>query len=602
MFLRVVKATVSKGVEREYVRMVEAYRDHAGKTRHRTIINFGRKDLLAANLDFEKLHRLLYGDAHRSDHSERAADHITREDVDAAGAWDWGPMLAARTMWRALGLDTLLDELAGRERRHAVRFSDRALVLVANRLVSPCSEHALAQWLESDFVCDRHGRRFIAAWRDDAERKASRTPRVRVAGRQLQQWYRTLDQLLENKAAIEHALFLRLRNLFSLQVDMAFYDITSSYFEGRGPPTLGAHGHSRDDKPRNPQVLMGLVLVDGWPIAHHVFEGNQRDAKTVPEVVRDLEQRFGLKRIVFVGDRGMVTSQNLDDLRAGGHGYIVGRNRRRSGEVFDYIQSATGPWIECPVGITAREKTTPPKTLVQEVPSNKSGVRVFVVQSDERAAFERAQRVKAMHRVRVSLEGLQRRVAQGRLKAADKVGAAAARILSRNHGHRYYGWAYEEGVFRFFEHPVHFTREQAYEGKYVIQTEEPHLSAVEAVQLYKELSEVERAFANLKDVIELRPIYHRTDDRVEAHIFVAALAFLLHRAIEKKLKAAALDLSATEALTALKSVRVVDINLGKAASKRSVTRGTQRAAAVLRALAITDLNPPIPSQPGKTVM
>src|SRR6516165_8735949 len=116
-----------------------------------------------------------------------------------------------------------------------------------------------------------------------------------------------------------------------------------------------------------------------------------------------------------------------------------------------------------------------------------------------------------------------------------KVGAAAGRILIRNHGHRYYGWCYEDGVFRFFEHPVHFVREQAYEGKYVIQTEEPNLSAVEAVRLYKELSEVERAFANLKDVIDLRPIYHRTDDRVQAHIFVAALAFLLHRAIEKKL-------------------------------------------------------------------
>jgi hypothetical protein len=97
----------------------------------------------------------------------------------------------------------------------------------------------------------------------------------------------------------------------------------------------------------------------------------------------------------------------------------------------------------------------------------------------------------------------------------------------------------------------------------VIQTEEPNLSAVEAVRLYKELSEVERAFANLKDVIDLRPIYHRTDDRVQAHIFVAALAFLLHRAIEKKLKAAGLDLSATQALTALKSVRVVEIDLGK---------------------------------------
>jgi Transposase DDE domain len=100
-------------------------------------------------------------------------------------------------------------------------------------------------------------------------------------------------------------------------------------------------------------------------------------------------------------------------------------------------------------------------------------------------------------------------------------------------------------VFCFFEHPVHFAREQAYEGKYVIQTEEPNLSAVDAVRLYKELSEVERSFANLKDVIDMRPIYHQTDERVQAHIFVAALAFLLHRAIEKKLKAARLDLSAT---------------------------------------------------------
>src|SRR6516165_3493348 len=216
---------------------------------------------------------------------------------------------------------------------------------------------------------------------------------------------------------------------------MVFYDLTSTYFEGRGPIEMGAHGHSRDGKPRNPQVLVGLVLVDGWPIAHHVFEGNRRDAKTVPDVLRDLEQRFGLKRIVFVGDRGMVTSQNLEDLRGNGHGYIVGRNRRRSGEVFDYIQSATGPWIECPVGITAREKATPPKTLVQEVVAQEPGVWVFVVHSEERLAYERAQRIKAMDRVRTRLEKLQRRIVDGRLKAAEKVGAAATRALAQNHGH-----------------------------------------------------------------------------------------------------------------------------------------------------------------------
>ena len=595
MFLRVVRATVSKGVKRDYVRVVEAYRDDAGKTQHRTVINLGRRDLLTAHLDFDKLRRLLHGDA-------VAPDSVKRADVDALGAWDWGPMLAARALWSELGLDSTLDQLARRDRREVVRLSDRALVLVANRLTAPGSEHALAQWLESDFVCDRIGRRFVACWRDDAERKASRTPRVRVAARQLQHWYRTLDRLHACKEETEHALFLTLRDLFSLRVDMVFYELTSTYFEGEGPPDLGAHGHSRDGKPRNRQVLVGLVMVDGWPIAHHVFAGNRRDAKTVAEVVRDLEARFGLKRVVFVGDRGMVTSQNLDDLRGGGHGYIVGRNRRRSGEVFDYIQSATGPWIACRGGITAREKAEPPKTMVQEVVAQQPGVRVFVVHSEERAAFERAQRVKAIERVRARLVKLERRVATGRLKAEAKIGAAAARILGKNHGHRYYDWSCADGVFRFFEHPVHFPREQAYEGKYVIQTEEPDLSAVDAVRLYKELSEVERAFANLKDVIDMRPIYHRSDHRVEAHIFVAALAFLIHRAIEKKLKAAGLDLSATEALNALKSVRVVDIALGNGAPpKRCVTRGTQRAA-VLRALAITDLDPPTPPQPRDTVM
>jgi transposase len=154
----------------------------------------------------------------------------------------------------------------------------------------------------------------------------------------------------------------------------------------------------------------------------------------------------------------------------------------------------------------------------------------------------------------------------------------------------------------FFKAPLHFTREQAYEGKYIIQTEEPNLSAVEAVRLYKELSEVERAFSNLKDVLDMRPVYHRTDNRVQAHIFVAALAFLLHRAIDKKLKAAGLDLSATQALTALESVRVVDFKVGDGPTKRSVTRGTQRAAAVLRALGITELEPPMAPERDQTAV
>src|SRR5215475_8894360 len=113
MFLRVVRATVSKGVKRDYIRVVEAYRDGAGKTQHRTVINLGRRDLLAAHLDLDKLGRLLHGDAVAPD------DCVKRDDVDAFGAWDWGPMLAARAMWSELGIDSTLDRLAQRDRRDA---------------------------------------------------------------------------------------------------------------------------------------------------------------------------------------------------------------------------------------------------------------------------------------------------------------------------------------------------------------------------------------------------------------------------------------------------------------------------------------------------
>jgi len=584
-FLRIVKAQGGKGIQHEYVRLVEGYRDH-GKNKQRVVANLGRKDMLLEHLD--ALNRLLRGD-------RLPVGCVRAGNVEATQAWDWGPFLVAAHLWRQIGLAAILDALPSRDRVVARVWSDRALVLVANRLCAPSSEHGLARWLESDFVCDRHGVRWEPAWRAEAERLSSSRPRVRVAWRQLGQWYRTLDWLGPHKAKVEQELFVRLRDLFSLKVDLVFYDLTSTYFEGQGPPELGAHGYSRDGKPRNRQVLVGCVLVDGWPIAHHVFAGNWRDSTTVPAVLKDIRERFGLRRVVFVGDRGMVTTDNVNLVRKE-HGYVVGLQRRRREAVYGYIERArSGAWAECPVGITAREKSSPPRTLVQEVDAQQDRVRIFVVHSDERQAYERTQRQKAMTRVREALEHLAERVRQGKLKAAEKIGAAAARILSRHHGHRYYDWELKGGAFRFFEHPIHLPREMAYEGKYVIQTEEKHLSAVAAVEIYKELSEVERAFRNLKDVIHMRPIYHHTDERVQAHIFVAALAFLLHRALEKKLKAAALDISATEALQALGSVRVVDIDLGDGSVKRTVTRGSERAARILAAVGIENRNPPLPS-------
>lgn len=270
---------------------------------------------------------------------------------------------------------------------------------------------------------------------------------------------------------------------------------------------------------------------------------------------------------------------------------MVGLKRRHQPEILRYLQAATGPWLECPAGISAREKSQVPRTLVQEVASGQAGLRVFVVHSDERLAYERGEREKAMQRVQQELEALRQRVRQGQLKAPEKIGAAATRVLGRHHGYRYYGWELKQGQFHYFEHAQNLQQEKALEGKYLIQSEESHLSPVEAVAIYKDLSEVERAFSGLKDVIEMRPIYHRTASRVEAHIFIASLAFLLDRALEKKLKSAGLDLSSHEAWQTLKTVRVVDIDLGNGEHKQSVTQGSRRAAAILRSVGIKDLDP-----------
>ena len=585
MYLRTVKVRGKGGVVYEYLRLVEGYREN-GKAKQRVVANLGKADLLAPHVD--SLVRILTG--------KMSTPILRSEGVEAVAAWDWGPVLALRAMWRELDLDNILDRLERKGSHEQTPLADRAFVLVANRLIAPSSEHALANWLETDYVCDRRGRRWKPEWRDEEERRCSRSPRVRVEPRQLQRWYRTLDQLYALKSRIEVEVYHHLRDLFSLEVDFVLYDLTSTYFEGHGPEPLAAHGFSRDSKPRKRQILVGVVMVQGWPLAHHVFRGNQRDAGTVPKILEDLEKRFRIRRVIFVGDRGMVTMDNVKLLRHKKQGYVMGLNRRRNETVYRYIEQAqaSGKWMDCPAGITASESSSPPRTRVCEVASQEAGVRVFVVESEERLAYERAEREKAMGRVREALEKLRLRVERGRLKAPEKVGAAATRALARCHGHRYYDWEYENGTFRYFEHPKHLVREKAYEGKYVIQTEESHLSPVEAVQIYKGLSEVERAFRNLKDVLGLRPIYHQTGQRVEAHIFVAALAFLVQRSLERKLKDAGSDLSPAQALGALRTIRVVDIGLGNGSSKRSVTRGSARCAPILRALGLTDLDPPKP--------
>lgn len=581
MFVRSVKG--SNG-QHEYLRLVENYRE-GHKTRQRVVLHIGRKDLLAPHLD--ALVRLLQAD-------QPHPAWVSSDQVSAPQSWTWGPLLVARHLFDSLALGALLDESA-KPCRHRHPLSERVFPLIANRLTRPGSEHALAGWLEDFYVVTARGQRWVPEW------KQSR--RVKVSFEQLRLWYETLDELLAEKPRVEVGIWQQLRNLFSVEPELVFYDITSTYFEGQGPAELARFGYSRDGKPRNRQIVVGVVMMEGWPIAHHVFAGNRLDQTTVAEVVRDLRQRLGLGRVVFVGDRGMVTLKNVEHLRDEGQGYLVGLQRRNRKDVPDYIQRAAahGEWQDCPAGISASEQATPPRTRVCEVPGKEPGVRVFVVHSEEREQYERGMRELSMERARKDLEALRVRVEKGELKEAEKIGAAAAKALARNHGHRYFAWELRRDAFHYCEHPVNFPRERACEGKYVIQTEEPNLSPVGAVASYKQLNEVERGFAHLKGLMEVRPVYHHKDDRVRAHVFVAALALLLDRALEKKLRAAGSTLSSPAAWQALETVRCVEMKIGDR-SKLCVTRGSRQAVEVLKILRVPTLDPPEPANSQKAPM
>src|SRR5947209_5965434 len=538
MYPRTVKVRSSSGTVNEYVRVVEAYRE-GGKVKQRVVADLGRKDLLVEVLP--KLRRLLTG---------AAPDPA---DPRFGEAPTWGPVLVVRALFDQLGLWGILDQELGRPK--GVRFADRAFVLVANRLVAPASEHGLAGWLETDFVCDRKGRRFLPHWH---QRR-----RVRIHPRQLDAWYRTLDQLHAAKDRIEVALYHRLRDDFHLEPELVLYDITSTYFEGAGPHDFARHGYSRDGKSQNVQVIVGVVMVAGWPVAHHVWAGNRIDHSTVQEVIIDLRKRFEFGRLVFVGDRGMVTDENIASITKDKPGFVVGIKRRRNAKLDAWLDAVDDTkWIDCPGGINTRErKTDPPRTRAQEVSCGNPEIRVIVIDSDERRGYEQSKREQAMERARQKLEKLKGRVASGDLKRPEKIGAAVERIMQRYHGYRYFDWKLDGGALEFSESETRLGREKKIEGKYVIMTSEKGLSILDAVALYKELTDVESGFRQLKDVLAMRPIYHQIEQRVKAHIFVAALALLVQRLLGRRLREAGVDLSPARAMQALSTVRLVMFRL-----------------------------------------
>jgi transposase len=553
MFLMTAKST-SRGRSYEYVRLCESVWKN-GRSSRRIIATLGRKDQLEQHLD--RLFELLRG--HKPSQPPNPLP---------LRSWRFGTFLAVRTLWHQLGLHALLGP-----------HSDRILVLVANRLSAPASEHRLADWLRTHFACDSQGRRFVPAYRSDDERRQSNNPRVRVQAFQLQRWYRTLDALLPLKQRLEEHLFERFRNLFQPNCDLVFYDLTSTYFEGLGPGELAQRGYSRDHRPDAPQVLLGVAMVDGLPVSHTLLEGDRRDSTTVQAVVADLRQRFGLGRFVLVGDRGMKSTASLAALEDEGLGYLMAAKGRRNPRMEEALQRLQeGDWQACQdVAGEAKQNGS----RVQEVTREGEPVRRIVVHSPERERHERKLREAQQEKVRQKLQRLAERVAEGEFAkraeraraqagsgeadqaaelqdAAALIGDAAGRILARDNGQRYYDWQLDQDG----QENAHCAAERRREGHWLLETEETGLSALEAVRAYQELWRVEAAFRSLKDVLELRPVWHRTPERVQAHVLVAALALAIDRVLQRKLAAAGLDLLGTRAAwDALETVSLVEFEL-----------------------------------------
>lgn len=568
--------TVKQGSKTyRYLQILQSFRQE-GKIRQRLVANLGRMDLLGQNLD-----RLV---AALSKYCKEKL--ISTGQVQCKDSISWGPVLLAGYLWQQVGLSQIVAKHC-QSPRHRFDVAETAFVLVANRLCEPSSEHGLARWLEHTFVCDSQGHR----WRPDwiAAEAVNKKQRVKVQHSQLNQWYRTLDALLAAKEEIEQALYHRVRDLFNLKVDMVFYDLTSSYFCRKQPiGKLRRHGHSKDNRPRQVQVVLGVVMANGFPIAHHVFAGNTADESTLKKVLTDLQGRFGIRHVMVVSDRGLVSPENLQFLSEQRFSYLLGIGSRRSQQAQQVLSRLDeNYWQQVDEG-----------NKVQEIALDHDSTRYFVIDSSERKDYEQSMRQRSMQRAREQLQKVASAVRTARLNDPSKIGAAASRAVSSNHGYRYYSWRVPgSGQFDFFEDKDKLQAEIAREGKYILQTDNPDITAVEAVACYKELNTVEQGFRDLKDVIQMRPVYHKTDERIEAHIFVASMALFLKRSLEYQLADKLPQISATDAFAAMNSVGIAELNFA-GQSKRLVSAGGRDARRIIAALGIRDIEPPAVQKTG----
>ncbi len=435
-------------------------------------------------------------------------DQVRIEDVREAG-----PVHVGHQLWQALALDPILAE-AGLSAR--ARMLTELMTL--NRLVRPAAEHAMPDWIRRTALSDILATDF-AALADDA-------------------LYRNLDRLHPQRAAIEQALAARERTLFNLDDTIYLYDLTSTYFEGQCPHNPQAQrGYSRDHRPDCKQVVVGVVLDrEGFPKAHEVFDGNRQDRTTLDEMLETLEQRTGRQGgATVVIDRGMAFAENLAQIRARHHHYIVAGRPAERQEHLAAFEDDRG-WTE--VLRTPSPRNPEQKKTRVFIKRAARGDEVHILcRSDGRLEKDRAIRDTHEQRFLRDLTKLQTRVARRQLRDPAKIHEALGRLKERYpRVARYYALTHDEATraVTWTANAELKTRAEHLDGAYLLRTDRQDLSDEEIWRLYILLTRVEAAFRAMKSPLMERPIFHHLEHRVQTHIFLCVLAYHLLVAIEKR--------------------------------------------------------------------
>jgi hypothetical protein len=481
----------------------------------------------------------------------------------------FGDVWLGWTLWRALRLDEWLARLLP-EGREAVPWATMAAVLVLARLCEPSSElHIAEDWYRRTALDD-----LLAL------------PAPLVNDDRL---YRALDKLLPHKPALEQHLVARLGALFALDYDLLLYDVTSTYFEGlaaRNP--LAQRGHSRDHRPDCKQVCVALVVTrEGMPLGYELFAGNRTDVTTVEEIVETMEARYGLAQRIWVMDRGMTSEDNLTWLREGGRRYLVGTPKSELRKWARQIADAQD-WHAVRHGVEAKQCTGP------------DGAETFVlVRSVERREKERAMHARFTRRIEDGLARLGRRLQRAR-RALDarRLERQLGRLLALNTraAGRYLielvpDATVPAGVrLEWTARPEWDDWARWSEGCYVLRTNIPDWSPEDLWRTYIQLTQAEAAFRIHKSDLSLRPIWHQSEHRVQAHILVCFLAYVLWKTLEQWQQRAGLGHSPRTILEELRRIQSTDVVLptedGRELRLRCVVRPDAAQAALLDRLGL----------------